>query len=197
MSESLRDRRVLRNLLLLVAKQERAAFDEIYHLTAAQLFGVSLRILNDRNDAEEAVQEAFVKIWRNAGSFRPSDASPRYWLVSIVRNTAIDILRKRRARSAVPTEDVEPPEAPTPEAFAVASSDAERLYECLDELAPERAALIKKAYFQGLTYVELSAEVRAPLSTVKSWVRRSLKVLRECIGRLPGEENTGDKDRGR
>ncbi len=175
----------LEHLISRVALADRGAFDRLYQLTTPRLLGVAMRIVGDRVDAEDVVQEAFLKIWRRAGLYVPSSAGdPIYWLVAIVRNTAIDL--RRRRRDAAPAKFDEPVDAsPTPEARALMASEHHRLTECLDQLPPDRATLLRKAYFGGQTYAELSIAEKTPLGTVKSWMRRSLARLRDCIEAEP------------
>lgn len=171
----------LDSLLLRVARADRAAFDALYNSTAARMFGVALRILKDRSDAEDVVQEAFVKVWRRATLYvSSSDGAPLQWLTSVVRNTAIDWRRRRRHLNADPSIDVAD-DAPTPEAAAAARADARLLLDCLAALEADKARLVRKAYFNGMSYSELSRAEDTPIGTMKSWMRRALFKLRECM----------------
>ena len=162
---------------------ERPAFRELYSRTSAKLFGIILRVLNDRTEAEEVLQESFVKIWRNAGRYRANGLSPMTWLITIARNTAID--RKRRARATTPGDDVlavtlaDP--APGPEAQAIAASEQERLEACFEQLEARHAEAVRSAYLDGDTYAELAERFEVPLNTMRTWLRRSLLKLRECL----------------
>jgi RNA polymerase sigma-70 factor (ECF subfamily) len=168
-------------LLSRVALGDRAAFDALYQRTAPRLFGVALHILNDRADAEDVVQEAFVKVWRRATLYISStEGAPIHWLTSIVRNTAIDWRRRRKVASADAIDQVAD-DAPTPEAAAAMSGEARQLIECLDALDPDKARLVRQAYFGGMSYTELSVKEATPLGTMKSWMRRSLARLRDCM----------------
>ncbi|MCA1335277.1 sigma-70 family RNA polymerase sigma factor [Pseudooceanicola marinus] len=167
-----------------VAEGDRAAFQRLYALTSAKLFGVSLRILGRRAEAEEALQDSFVKIWRHADRYRATGYSPMTWLITIARNTAIDRLRARRARG----EDLSEAEdlassAPGPEAQAIASDERARLTACLEELEPDRAEAVRGAYLMGHSYKELAEAHEVPLNTMRTWLRRSLLKLKECLGR--------------
>ena len=161
---------------------DRRAFSAIYSATSAKLFGVVLRILNNRADAEEVLQEAYVKIWQNAGKYQVNGLSPMTWLITIARNQAIDRLRARRA----PTSDLSEADAiadpgPGPEALAIAASDGERISACMEHLGPDKADAVRRAYLLGETYEDLAAHYRIPLNTVRTWLRRSLQNLRECL----------------
>lgn len=161
---------------------EREAFRQIYARTSAKLFGVCLRVLGDRAEAEEVLQESFVKIWRNAGKYRANGLSPMTWLITIARNTAID--RKRRARASTPgdvlTDTLADP-APGPEAQAIAASEQEQLESCFEELDGRHAEAVRAAYLEGDTYAQLAERYEVPLNTMRTWLRRSLLKLRECL----------------
>jgi RNA polymerase sigma-70 factor (ECF subfamily) len=163
---------------------DRAAFRSLYAAASPKLFGVALRILNNRGDAEEVVQEAFVKIWRGAGRFEAGRGSAMGWLVSIARNQAIDALRARKA----PARDISDlPEladhGPTPEASALGADERRRIAGCLGELPADRAAAVRGAYLEGWSYEELARRFDVPLNTMRTWLRRSLLKLRECLTR--------------
>ena len=172
------------NLIVRTSMKDRAAFDLLYRQTSAKLFGVCLRVLKDRGEAEEALQEVFVKIWTKADRFAVSDLSPISWLVAIARNHAIDRIRARREPAAYidAALDVVDP-APGPEAAAVAGGESGRIYRCLDELEKDRAAAVRGAYLDGESYAELAARHDVPLNTMRTWLRRSLLKLRECLER--------------
>ena len=164
--------------------KDRAAFDLLYRQTSAKLHGVCLRVLNDRAEAEEALQEVFVKIWTKADRFAVSELSPISWLVAIARNHAIDRIRARRPPSVnIDTAlDIADP-TPDPEAAAVAGGESERVHRCLDELEKERAEAVRGAYLKGESYAELAERHGVPLNTMRTWLRRSLMKLRECLER--------------
>ncbi|WP_166434027.1 sigma-70 family RNA polymerase sigma factor [Roseovarius spongiae] len=166
------------------ATGDREAFGRLYSLTSAKLFGVALRVLNDRAEAEEVLQEVFVKVWRNADRYRANGLSPMTWLITIARNAAIDRLRRRREGQAeLDAAEVVPDPAPGPEAHAVAGSERERLAGCFGELERDKAEAVRRAYLGGETYAELAAAMDVPLNTMRTWLRRSLLKLRECLDR--------------
>ena len=174
----------LSGLIARVALGDRKAFSALYSLTSAKLFGVALRILKDRAQAEDAVQEVYVRIWRRAGSFRVGQASAMAWLVTIARNQAIDMVRARQPATLEYDDapDVADPD-PDPEARAALSGAARRIEACLAELDADKAAAVVAAYVEGLSYLELAAENGVPLNTMRTWLRRSLLKLRECLNR--------------
>lgn len=171
-------------LIVRTSLKDRNAFELLYRQTSAKLFGVCLRVLNDRAEAEEALQEVFVKIWTKADRFAASDLSPISWLVAIARNHAIDRIRARRQATVALDEafEVADPD-PGPEAKAVAGGEAERINGCLDELDKDRAAAVRGAYLKGESYAELAERHGVPLNTMRTWLRRSLIKLRECLER--------------
>ncbi len=167
---------------------DRAAFRTLYGRTSAKLFGVCLRVLNDRAQAEEALQEAYAKIWTRAGQYRANGYSPMTWLITLARNTAVD---KRRARDAgvgrrtapIDAAELVADPAPGPAQQAEARGEAQALQLCLGGLPPERAEMVRRAYLDGATYAELADATGTKLNTVRTWLRRSLMQLRECLSR--------------
>jgi RNA polymerase sigma-70 factor, ECF subfamily len=167
-----------------VALGDRLAFRRLYDATSAKLFGISLRVMRNRSDAEDVLQEAYVKIWHNAAKFQVSGASPISWLAAIVRNQAIDRLRARKPEALDIDEAFEvADDSAGPELDLLAAADTSRLNHCLDELKPDRAAAVKSAYLEGYSYKELADRHGLPLNTVRTWLRRSLLSLRECLSR--------------
>ena len=174
----------LETLLSRTALGDRAAFSDLYSRTSAKLFGTCLRILHDRGEAEDVLQECYVKVWHNADRYSASRAKPITWLVTIARNQAIDRLRARRPEAAdVDAAMAMPDPAPTPEAVTVENAEHARLSACLRELEPRQAEAVRTAFFEGLTYDALARREEVPLGTMKSWIRRSLVRLRECLER--------------
>jgi RNA polymerase sigma-70 factor (ECF subfamily) len=177
------DRKVS-GLIARTALGDRASFSALYDLTSAKLFGVCLRILKDRAQAEDALQEVYIRVWRRAGSFHAGKASAMAWLVTIARNQSIDMIR---ARQPAAVEFDEAPDVadqdPDPEARAVLSGEGRRIEACLGELEADRAAAVIGAYVEGLSYQELAEQNAVPLNTMRTWLRRSLMKLRECLDR--------------
>lgn len=177
------DRNEIEALIARVALGDRAAFEALYDATSAKLFGVCLRVLTKRAAAEDAMQDAYVKIWNNADRYRANGLSPMTWLITIARNTAIDRLRKRRAGH----QDIDTPglelaaPGPSPEDMAVAGSEAQKLVACLGTLEPDRADAVRGAYLDGDSYADLAKRFNVPLNTMRTWLRRGLIALRECM----------------
>ena len=169
-----------------VAGGDRAALRLVYDATAAKLFGVCLRILNDRSEAEDVLQDVYLNIWRKAAAFDETRASPITWLVAIARNRAIDGVRSGNvARLSEPIEaaDTIADTAPLAAESLEAMQESKRLYSCLEELEQRQSAAIRAAFMHGLTYDELAQRSGVPLGTMKSWIRRGLAKLRACLER--------------
>jgi RNA polymerase sigma-70 factor (ECF subfamily) len=170
------------DLISRCALRDRAAFRSLYDRTSAKLFGVVLRILKDRSEAEEAVQEVYVKIWQRADRYVAGDTSPISWLVAVARNHALDILRARRPRADDIDVALEIPDAgPSPERATADSQERGRIERCLSTLEPDRAEAVRGAYLDGYSYDELAQRYAVPLNTMRTWLRRSLLKLRECL----------------
>ncbi|OLP53358.1 RNA polymerase subunit sigma [Rhizobium rhizosphaerae] len=174
-------------LALLIARiglRDREAFALVYRQTSAKLFGICLRILKDRADAEEALQDIYVKIWERAVSFVPGETSPAGWLQAIARNHAIDRLRARKPVADAIDEAYDLADSTDdPEACAVAAGERRRIDVCLGELAAARAEAVRRAYVEGASYQELADHFAVPLNTMRTWLRRSLLTLRKCLER--------------
>jgi RNA polymerase sigma-70 factor (ECF subfamily) len=169
-------------LILRSGLGDREAFSRLYDATSAKLFGICLRVLKDRAAAEDALQDSFVKIWNHASRYGANGLSPMTWLITIARNTAIDRLRARRRQGdTAELTDTHQARGPGPEQSAVAASEARRIAACLDELEADRRDAVRGAYLEGESYADLAARFDVPLNTMRTWLRRSLIRLRECM----------------
>ncbi|TZF89830.1 sigma-70 family RNA polymerase sigma factor [Cognatilysobacter lacus] len=171
-------------LLLHVAQGDRQAFERLYRLASPRLFAICIRVLSDRAEAEDVLQDVFATIWHKAEQFDPDRAGAMAWMAMIARNRAIDRLRApgHAARTtAIELGDELPDAGLSPVDEAEASDDRERLQRCLDKLDDRRRGLIRTAFFEGATYEELASRSGAPLGSVKSWIRRGLLQLRTCL----------------
>ena len=170
------------DLILAVAAQDRAAFRQLYAEASAKLMGVLIRILGSRAEAEDAVQEVFTRVWLRAGRYAPTKGRGMTWLIALARNPAIDRLR---ARPDHVSDDLAmaaaADTAPRAETRMVAQGEARRIGQCFDTLEPDRAQALRGAYLQGQSYVDLAARFDVPLNTMRTWLRRSLQKLRECM----------------
>jgi RNA polymerase sigma-70 factor, ECF subfamily len=171
-------------LLAAVAKGDEAAFERVYVATRAKLYGVVLRILRRQDLAEEVIHETYVKIWSSAGRFNPAVASPITWMTSIARNSAIDIVRKRTELSLEqePAAMEVAADSADPLARREMTEELKRLLECVGRLEPGRQRLVLLAYYNGWSREQLAAKFEIPMNTVKTWLRRSLMEIRECLG---------------
>ena len=171
------------DVLVRTGNEDRAALAELYSLTSAKLFGICLRICGERQAAEDVLQQVYLIVWKRSGGYEPGRASPITWLATIARNRAIDWRRAQGVRRTMPIEDA-PQIADTslsaPEAM-IADEDSARLHLCLDALEENQRHAIRTAFFEGVTYAELAERQSVPLGTMKSWVRRGLMRLKDCI----------------
>jgi RNA polymerase sigma-70 factor (ECF subfamily) len=186
----------LAQLIARAALGDRAAFARLYDLTSAHLFAVVLRIQRDRALAEDLLQEVYVSAWKAIGSFDAAQSQPLTWLTSIARNKAIDSLRRVQAQPrlesvhAADDDDDRPDldqqladESPGPPELLVAASDARQLGACMQALSAAQRQSLALAFFDGLSHAEVAAHLHQPLGTVKSWVRRALSSLKDCLER--------------
>ncbi len=177
------DREELVRALVATGGEDRAAFARLYTLTSMKLFGICLRICGERQTAEDVLQEVYVTIWKRAGGYEPGRGSPIAWLATIARNRAIDWRRAQGLRPVAPLDSAPEPVDPSPSASDALLLDEEdrRLHGCLDGLTGDQRDAIRTAFFDGLTYAELATRRGVPEGTVKSWIRRGLFKLRDCL----------------
>ena len=168
-------------LLVGCARGDRAAFRLLYDRWGSRLYGIALRITRQGSMAADATQDAFVQIWQQAHRFDPLRGSAEAWLIGILRYRALDIVRRRSREVAGYEPEEREDEAPDALARLVSSAEGAALYRCLEELEEDRRRLVVLAFVDGLSHSELAARMNAPLGTVKSWIRRSLMSLRECL----------------
>lgn len=187
MTEPARDaaaRAALQDAMVRLRDGDRAAFQQVYRATSAKLFGICLRILGDRAEAEDALQDVYVSLWRRADRFDPDRASAISWLAMFARNRAIDRLRSGKVRgAAAPVELIGElaDEAPGAEAVIERTQSEARIQHCLGTLESRQSDAIRTAFFAGATYSELADRADVPLSTMKSWIRRGLARLKACL----------------
>jgi RNA polymerase sigma-70 factor (ECF subfamily) len=175
-----------------IGQQDEAALRQLYDRTSAKLFGLAMRVVRQRDWAEDVLQEAFLTIWRAAGDYRASLSPPMAWLGLIVRSRALDFLRKRRTERSQLTDEYDElgpdalPSDPSgnPMDMAQASEQAWALHQCLNRLEGRQREVVSLAYLRDLSHGELAAQLSLPLGTVKSWIRRGLEKLRDCMNRV-------------
>jgi RNA polymerase sigma-70 factor (ECF subfamily) len=181
----------LQQLLERTGRGDHAAFAEVYRRTQAHLFGLAHRMLQREQAAEDVLQEAFVNIWKSAGSYRARvdgrDIQPMTWLIAIVRNKALDALRTRKRLGEVewnePDDDAPADGVAVPSALELLSRATQALHveSCLNSLDGTHRQCLALAYYQGLTHTEVAAQMGAPLGSVKAWIRRGLDKLKACL----------------
>jgi RNA polymerase sigma-70 factor (ECF subfamily) len=174
----------LERLLAACALNDRKAFSNLYNITSAKLYGVVLRILNREDWAQDCLQDAYIKVWNNAGNYRAHLAAPLTWMSAIARNQALDLLRKHK-HVVMESDDKGFPEQvdtkPLPLERLSRSDNGRRLDNCLQQLKEQQRQVIALAYFKGMTHDELAAYTETPLGTIKTWIRRGLDQLRRCL----------------
>ncbi|MGE0752502.1 MAG: RNA polymerase sigma factor [Variibacter sp.] len=171
-------------LLAAVAKGDEEAFERLYNATRAKLYGVVLRILRRPDLADEVVQETYLKIWRNAGNFNPRLATPITWMVAIARNGALDILRKKTEKSIEdePQAIEVSAEERHPLAAREMTEELKRLLGCMGGLEEDQRRALLLAYYNGWSRQQLATKFDKPVNTVKTWLRRGILQIRECLG---------------
>jgi RNA polymerase sigma-70 factor (ECF subfamily) len=173
----------LTEALRLTAQGDQAAFRSVYAATSVKLFGIVLRILGRRNLAEDVLQQVYIRVWENAGSFDPAAGSPFEWLVSIARSCALDETRRGPARALADC-----PELLQALNHAGGPADPEqkvdrlRLQACLERLGPDKREVLALAYHYGMTREEIAAGTNRSVATVKVWLRDSLAEIKDCLG---------------
>ena len=177
-------REALRDAMARLAEGDQAALEEIYRATRVKLFGITLRILGDRKEAEDALQDVYVNLWQRADRYDPARASPIAWLAAFARNRAIDRLRTGKVRGgAVPVKEAAPLPDTTPLAdmLLIDAEQTAQIHKCLGAQDARTQGHIRAAFFEGKTYAQLAEAADVPLGTMKSWIRRGLQRLRACL----------------
>lgn len=179
----------LQDLLARCALGDQQAFASLYRNTSAKLFGVTLRILRREDWAEEVLQESFVNIWTHAAEYNSEKSAPMTWMTSIVRNRALDWLRRPQHETGEQYDmliEMREDQAAGPLQLLLRSSEASALALCLKKLDAKQRQTIMLAFFHGLTHSELAGHLQQPLGTVKTWVRRGLERLKTCLAANDG-----------
>jgi RNA polymerase sigma factor (sigma-70 family) len=190
----------LATLLARTGLGDRAALAALYRATSAHLLGVIVRINPDRGQGEDVLQEVYVNVWRNAGSYDAARSRPMTWLTSIARHGAIDSLRRARARvqtvsshagageddRETDTVDEVASDDPGPLRLLQQAAEKREVEHCVGRLSAEQQQCVALAYYQGLSHSEVAEHLAQPLGTVKSWLRRALLALKDCLTRAAG-----------
>lgn len=172
-------------------RESEAALRELYDLTSSKLYGLALRVVGNREWAEDVLQEAYLTVWRAAADYKAPLSPPMAWMGLIVRSRALDFLRRRsseRADAALELDDAMaetlPGDGPTPLETSQASEQACALHECLRKMEDRQREVLSLAYLRDLSHSELATQLKLPLGTVKTWIRRGLDQLRGCMARF-------------
>ena len=169
---------VLIELLRATGRHDRQAFSRLYRLTSPKLYAVAIRILKNEQSAQDCIQDSYLSVWQHAAAYQSGRAAPMTWMTTIVRNRAIDLLRK---------QPLDPLKTEVEARLVLAMGEADNhindmaISQCLEELRPEYRECVLQAYYAGLTNQELAEEKDLPLGTVKTWIRRALEQLRQCL----------------
>ena len=178
-------------LLDRVALADEAALRELYELTSSKLYGVAVRVVSNRDWAEDVLQEAFVSVWRIAADYKASLSPPMAWMALVVRSRGLDFLRRRAAGRVDRMQELDEVisdtvagDSPNPMDLAQASEQARALHQCLSQLEHKQREVVSLAYMRDMSHGELAEQLKLPLGTVKTWIRRGLEQLRGCMARL-------------
>ena len=165
------------------ARGDLAAFKTVYAATCVKLYGIVIRILERPDLADEVLQEVYVRVWQRAGDFDRASSSPITWLATIARNRALDEVRRGTMRSLEDhPELLDLPSEDDPLGDHERNEERRRLLACLDGLEPDKRELVLQVYFYGMTREEIASRINRPAATVKTWLRRSLAQLKDCLG---------------
>jgi RNA polymerase sigma factor (sigma-70 family) len=174
-----------------VAQHDEVALKSLYDLTCGKLYGLALRVVGNREWAEDVLQDAFLQIWRNAADYQASLSPPMAWMGLIVRSRSLDCLRKRKADRNHLHDDIDGDQSdtiagdtPGPMDTSLASQQAWALHQCLTRLEHQQREVVSLAYLRDLSHGELAQQLQLPLGTVKTWIRRGLDQLRVCMARF-------------
>ena len=168
---------IMIRLLAATAEGDKNAFSRLYRLTSPKLYAIALRILKTESQAQECLQEAYLSVWRQAATYQQGKAAPMTWLVTIVRNRALDLLRRQRHELRREDIELDMLNAPVPEDTV----DSLAVEKCLRLLRSDQRECLQLAYFEGLTHPELADRLSHPIGTIKTWIRRGLEQLRQCL----------------
>ena len=178
-------------LLDRVARADESALKELYALTSSKLYGVAVRVVTNREWAEDVLQEAYLNIWKIAGDYKASLSPPMAWMGLLVRSRGLDFLRRRASDRADRMQELDDVisdtvagDSPNPMDTSQASEQAWALHQCLSQLENRQREVVSLAYLRDLSHSELAQQLKLPLGTVKTWIRRGLEQLRGCMGKF-------------
>lgn len=177
----------LPELMARTALQDRAAFERLYRATSAHLYSIAMRVLRHEGRADEALQEAYVNIWHRASAYHAGAGTPMTWMINIVRNKSIDLLRSRRTESETTdsldeeTREIADEPGGDPQQLFADSLVKARIDGCMLGLPATHRQALALAYYRGMVHTDIAEALNAPLGTAKAWVRRGLEQLRACL----------------
>jgi RNA polymerase sigma factor (sigma-70 family) len=178
-------------LLERVAAKDSEALRQLYDATSSRLYAVAMRVVGNTELAEDVLQEAYLNIWRIAADYRASLSPPMAWMGVVVRSRALDFLRKRKVERSLAGPEMDDAlmatldsDSPSPMDTSIASEQAWALHECLRKIESKPREVLTMAYFRDLSHGELAEQLRLPLGTVKTWIRRSIEQLRSCMAKF-------------
>jgi len=181
----------LHKLLARIVLRDRVALRALYDAVAPSLFGVAIRIVNRRDRAEEVLQDAFINIWNKAAGYDSSASAPMTWMTAIVRNRALDELRRETRYVAESLDDEALGSArdvedsrPDPSELLERAADSLRIRACLDAIEGPQRQCLALAYYHGLSHSELAKHLGSPIRSVKVWLRRGLQKMKRCLEQL-------------
>ena len=180
MAQSWYDGWEIEDLLGAIAEQDRGAFAELYRRTSSKLYAVISRIVGDSSRSEDAVQELYVRVWRNAGGYDAGRGRPMTWLATMARNIAIDVRRREISRGQGRFADIELDTIADRDGHYSGEALA-TLQACLGRLDEDQRKLVIAAYLNGESREELAERTERPVGTIKSWLHRSLAALKACL----------------
>ena len=174
-----------------VALADEKALRELYEMTSSKLYGVAVRVVTNREWAEDVLQEAFINIWKIAGDYKATLSPPMAWMALVVRSRGLDFLRRRASDRADKMQELDDVisdtvagDSPNPMDVAQASEQAKALHNCLSRLDNKQREVVSLAYMRDMSHGELAEQLKLPLGTVKTWIRRALMQLRGCMAKL-------------
>jgi len=174
-----------------VALADELALKALYDLTSSKLYGVALRVVSNREWAEDVLQEAYLTIWRTASDYKATLSPPMAWMGLVVRSRGLDFLRRRAVGRVDRMQELDDRvsdtvagDSPNPMDTTQASEQAWALHQCLGQLAHKQREVLSLAYLRDLSHSELAEQLKLPLGTVKTWIRRGLEQLRGCMARF-------------
>ena len=174
-----------------IALADEKALRELYEMTSSKLYGVAVRVVTNREWAEDVLQEAFINIWKIAGDYKATLSPPMAWMALVVRSRGLDFLRRRASERADRMQELDDVisdtvagDSPNPMDVAQASEQAIALHNCLSQLDNKQREVVSLAYMRDMSHGELAEQLKLPLGTVKTWIRRALMQLRGCMAKL-------------